>query len=250
MAPKKSFTTPTVNGGRLNTGLPGNGRLDIPDVTGYRLPPRQSISRPGGQTISRPGRSPDLPNAQTKRGLLSKAGTACKNNPTICAAAATIGVTAGMATYDKYKDLEEEQQTCLRLCAPEDWDEYKTGKKNKPTYKTEDAVSPYDSAIAYAPLYEDEETAELLCTEDNLRSQGIVADKKGCETFCEEVCDYDATDVITGTASSFTSGITDGIQDLFNAVFGDVGGMIQNGLMIGCAICCCMILIFVAMKFM
>jgi hypothetical protein len=132
----------------------------------------------------------------------------CLKNKKMCMAAAVgtaAGAYGGIQLNKKYKEMKKEEQQCMSMCAPDDWGEYTQGIKDKPTYKTKDAVSPYDPEIKYEVLYTEEGIADQLCTEENLLKSGVKVDVKGCETFCESVCDFtlsDAAEELAGDAAS------------------------------------------------
>lgn len=219
-------------------------------------PPRtrpDTNTRPGSVSPNSRRRNDDFKKDYDKPGTFSRVTKACTDNAALCLGAGLIGATVAKHGYEKYEELEKEQKQCINLCLPDDWFEYKDGEIDEPTYKTKDAVAPNDETVKYAPLYEDDETPAMLCTKDNLMKKGINSDKYGCDTFCKDVCEYDATDVVGGAvgdaADSIFNTVTGGVEDLFNSIFGDIGGMVQNAMLIGCAVCCCVILIFFAMKF-
>jgi hypothetical protein len=149
----------------------------------------------------------------------------CFKNGKLCAA---MGVT-GYLTYKSYQDLSEEEKQCNNICMPDDWVEFKKGRKARPTYKTEDAVSPYDPSLKYEALYPD--NADTVCTVTNMMDDGInPAHKDSCDKFCQNVCGFTLDDVLLNTPSTSASLMKELFGDTIGELFGDsTSGMIASG---------------------
>lgn len=159
---------------------------------------------------------------------VKKAATACGKSPGLCAGA---GIT-GYLAYASYKDLSKEKKQCSNICMPDDWDEFKNGRKARPTYKTENAVSPYDPSMKYEALYP--ENADIVCTTANMMQDGInPAQKDSCDKFCQNVCDFTLDEVITNVPAKGASIFMDAINKMFESVFGDGAkwAMLASGVM-------------------
>lgn len=141
----------------------------------------------------------------------------CKENPNMCAAGVASVALSGYYGAKEWNELKEEEQDCLRICYPDDWKEFKSGQKVAPTFKEEDAVSPYDSSVRYAILYPD--MAEQVCTKTNLAKKGYGS--TDCKAFCESTCKFDMTDVIGGAAKSAAN-------DAKNVVTGGIKGTLKS----------------------
>lgn len=150
----------------------------------------------------------------------------CGKNIALCAG---VGI-AGYTTYKSYQDLSEEKKQCSGICMPDDWEDFKKGRKARPTYKTRDAVSPYDPSLRYEALYPDNE--DIVCTTTNMMEDGInPAQKDSCDKFCQNVCDFTLGDVLTNVPATGANMLTDIFKDIFGSVFGDSAkwAMIASG---------------------
>lgn len=177
--------------------------------------------------------------ASAMRGLTALKDS-CGQHVMLCAG----GGLAAYAAYDSYTDLEAEKKTCLKMCMPEDWDDYNKGRIARPTYKTKDAVSPYDPTVKYELLYDNNK--DYLCTLSNMAEDGIkLSDKDRCDQFCQSTCDYDLSDVLTNAVKKPVNSVLDGIKDIFGDIFGGNVGKIA---MIVSGVICCLILLMIVLK--
>ena len=140
----------------------------------------------------------------------------CSDNMMLCAGAGVLGYLA----YESYEDLKEEKKQCNNICMPDDWEDFKKGRKAQPTYKTRNAVSPHDPSLRYEALYPDNQ--DIVCTKPNMMEDGInPAKKDSCDKFCQNVCDFTLGDVLTNVPSTAGSIFSDIFDDVFGSVFGD-----------------------------
>jgi len=120
----------------------------------------------------------------------------------------------GYYSLEAYEDLEDEKKQCLNLCFPDDYREaVKSGRV--PTYKTENAVSPFDPEVKYAVLYPD--LKDSLCTRENMTKLGV----NNCDDFCKVKCDYDLDDFFEQVAGNVADDAGGIIQGTMKAIFGD-----------------------------
>lgn len=170
----------------------------------------------------------------------SAAKKTCGKNIGLCAG----GGVAAYLTYKSYKDLKKEQKQCLKICMPEDWNEYKDRQKSQPTYKTRDAVSPYDPSVTYAELYPDNE--DYICTKQNLLEDGFrMTDRDSCDKFCQNVCDFSLDDVLINAPGVGADVVKTILGDVVGDIFGESGGKIA---MIVSGVLSCLILLMVMFK--
>lgn len=179
--------------------------------------------------------------ASSVKNAVKKIGKLCTDNKALCAG---LGV-AGYLAYDSYGKLKKEKKECLNVCIPDDWEKFKKGEIQKPTYKLENAVSPYDPEIKYSELYP--EHKETVCTIPNMLSDGInPSDKDSCDVFCQNVCDFELTDVLSESAQTagrgtrgILGGATEGLLPDFGNYVWILGGVIMA-----------LIVLFVVLKMM
>jgi hypothetical protein len=184
----------------------------MPTIPKFKIPKLNlpQIKLPKGSITNFKKVSRNLTVGKAKTGLtkvgtgigigIKKAGKFCKDNPKTCAAGALglgVGTFYGVKEWNK---LTKEKKECLSVCYPDDWQEYKSGKIKTPTYKTKNAVSPFDNTVRYAALYPDMENQ--ICTVENLTKKGLSSSSNNCKAYCENVCDFDITDVISGAVGS------------------------------------------------
>lgn len=177
----------------------------------------------------------------------SPADKAKKARNVMGAAVAVAGVAGigGILANEKYKDLKKEEKKCLAVCAPDDWDQYVAGTITRPTYKTKDIA-------LYADLYETDGTNDNLCTEANMTKQGVPIDTDGCETFCENICDFDTMDVVKDTGGDIGDGIWDNtIGPVLDPVWDNFKNIFTNPLFTyGSILVACILLYFVIIRFL
>lgn len=148
---------------------------------------------------------------------LKKVASFCGKNPGTCAAGAAGLAIGGFYGVKQWEKLSKEKKECLNVCYPEDWQAYKSGEIDRPTYKDKSGVSPYDEEVHYAALYP--ALKDQLCTKANMLQKGV---KNGdCKSFCEDVCDFNVTDVIGGAVGAMK-------DDVQGAGLGLLGGGLET----------------------
>jgi hypothetical protein len=162
--------------------------------------------------------------------VVDKSSSLANSCKTKCVAGGLGAAVGGYFLWDAWKEAEEEQRKCLNLCYPEDWRAYRNNEINRPTYKTSNAVSPYDDTIKYKELH-DEGKGDLLCTPNNLRDSGLSTNEKThCDQFCSETCDFSFRDVINGAAKNARNTGLDILLAPLKSVFGEFADIAMWGL--------------------
>jgi hypothetical protein len=166
--------------------------------------------------------------AGSVKNTVKKIGKKCTSNAALCAG---VGI-AGYLGYTSYKELSEEKKQCNAMCMPDDWEAFKNDQIDNPTYKTESAVSPHDPTLKYSILYP--EFKETLCTRSNLMEDGIRPNEKdSCDKFCQNVCDFELTDVIAKTAKTAAEIATEAAKEGTSALFSELGDFTKYFWIIG-----------------
>jgi hypothetical protein len=184
-----------------------------------------------------------------------KAGTVCIKNPKLCAAGVLAVGTAAYAA-NKYNNLSKDKKDCMALCYPENWSEYVAGSIPQPNYKVEDGSSLGDPNIKYAPLYDDEEVSQTLCTPQTLGTYGVEEGPDSCNIFCEEACGFDEGDFLDDVGNDINSlaggglGLLGGFRDKLAKGLGIDLKALQSYAQIGGSIILVLCILSIAMKFM
>jgi hypothetical protein len=144
-------------------------------------------SRVGGQALGKASRALGRGGRSVAKRGKNIPGMIARNPKLVLLAAATG--TAAYAAYDHKKELDEEEEDCMKVCYPEDWLKYTSGeiRRDQLTYKDETVEGQ-----AYLDEYKDEEEfdAGVFCTKENHRAAGIIetGDRDHCDKYCNKIC--------------------------------------------------------------
>ena len=98
----------------------------------------------------------------------------------------------GYQTYKKKEEMDKEEELCYQYCYPQNWDAYKNGEIEKPTYRDETEMGKGFIAEGGDP--------KALCTKTNLAAAGLMEDRTQCDNYCPAVCDTDWFDAAEAAA--------------------------------------------------
>lgn len=144
-------------------------------------------SRVGGQALGKASRALGRGGRRVAKRGKNIPGMIARN-PKLVLLAAASGSAAYLA-YDHKKQLNEEEEDCMRVCYPANWTEYTDGEitKDQLVYKDETV-----DGRAYLDEYKDEEEfdAGVFCTKENHRAAGIIeiGDRDHCDKYCNKIC--------------------------------------------------------------
>jgi hypothetical protein len=128
-----------------------------------------------------------------KSGAKKAAKAASRNAGKLITAGLVVG--GGLYLEDKFEDAEEDIKNCMKVCLPENWDDYEYGDLDK-------------SELKYRVLEgEDANPDQPLCTEA----------KDDCGTFCSDKCEDLHEYNIPGSnaAAGLGKGLGKGLGGLF-----------------------------------
>jgi len=188
----------------IGGGLPGvvkqadvAGELagDLTSVIGKQTDRAGDIGRANARTIAQ--RTGDAVAAGAKRTAKAAADNAGK--------LITAGLVVGGGLYleDKFEDAEEDIKNCMKVCLPENWDDYEYGDLDK-------------SELKYRVLEgEDANPDQPLCT----------AAKDDCGEYCSDKCEDLHEYELPGsnTAAGAAKGVGKGLGGLFGGLAKGLG---------------------------
>ena len=141
----------------------------------------------------------------------------CGNNPKTCIG----GVAAlGFAAYvgKKYKDLKDDEKTCLKRCYPTNWEDYVEDVDTEPLYKSTKDPLQFSELELLADDEVKEELEKELCNKDNLDKKNIPEGKTSCDKFCKDACKATFKKALDGAAGDLGGGAGDLSKGLFDSI--------------------------------
>lgn len=173
---------------------------------------RASIRRGAGTAADVIGRTTKTTTRAAKK-IVKSSAKAAKSGAKKAAKAAsrnagkliTAGLVVGGGLYleDKFEDAEEDIKNCMKVCLPENWDDYEYGDLDK-------------SELKYRVLEgEDANPDQPLCTEA----------KDDCGAFCSDKCEdlHEYNIPGSNTAAGLGKGLGKGLGGLFGGLTKGLG---------------------------
>jgi len=131
-----------------------------------------------------------------RRGAKAKKSSFLKRN---AGTLLTGGLVAGGVLYldDKYKQEKEDVKDCMKVCLPDNWDDYAYGDLKKSELKYKEIPNAGEQPLCTAQIED--------CG-------------KYCGDKCKEIHDFDAPG--TGLAGNLAGDLGEGLGGIFKSVFG------------------------------